>query len=280
MLAHSSERVNSDSEGDASEVETQKRKHSILTNFHKLSKEIYSTNRRDWWLESSRAYKWISEQSPVRCRGTRSHLSVDTVREKPKLHKRWRRFYESLESRHRSQKLFIWTISWKVGKYWEELSWNHRTATSHRLETRNCRTSCTSRKEGTSAVLLQPGFNEEWWSICKMSKTSWLTGNLNMNEDLGNHSKDQFFQIDALIGYLTKLRIRGWKFGRKIFWLLMNEESENLASSKYVSEGWMRQKSWKPNGMKNLYFLWQMDQQNYQEETTNSKNPLWGGNPS
>ena len=28
-----------------------------------------------------------------------------------------------------------------------------------------------------------------------------------------------------------------------------------------------------------LYFLWQMVQQNYQEGTTNSKNPLWDGNP-
>ena len=26
-------------------------------------------------------------------------------------------------------------------------------------------------------------------------------------------------------------------------------------------------------------FLWQMVQQNYQDETTNSKNPLWDGNP-
>ena len=26
------------------------------------------------------------------------------------------------------------------------------------------------------------------------------------------------------------------------------------------------------------YFLWQMVQQNYQEETANSKNPLWDGN--
>ena len=34
-----------------------------------------------------------------------------------------------------------------------------------------------------------------------------------------------------------------------------------------------------PKEMKNLYFLWQMVQQNYQEETSNSKNQLWDGNP-
>ena len=35
-----------------------------------------------------------------------------------------------------------------------------------------------------------------------------------------------------------------------------------------------------PKKIQKLYFLWQMVQQNYQEETTNSKNPLWDGNPS
>ena len=48
---------------------------------------------------------------------------------------------------------------------------------------------------------------------------------------------------------------------------------------KHIPENWMRKKSWQPKKMENLYFLWQMVQQNYQEETTNSKNPLWDGNP-
>ena len=38
VLAHSSARVNSDSEGDASKVETQKRKHSVHAHFHKNQK--------------------------------------------------------------------------------------------------------------------------------------------------------------------------------------------------------------------------------------------------
>ena len=38
VLAHSSERANSDSEGDASKVEIHKRKHSILTHFRKYRK--------------------------------------------------------------------------------------------------------------------------------------------------------------------------------------------------------------------------------------------------
>ena len=38
VLAHSSERANSDSEGDVSKVETQKRKHSVHAYFRKKTK--------------------------------------------------------------------------------------------------------------------------------------------------------------------------------------------------------------------------------------------------
>ena len=82
---------NSDSEGDASKVEAQKMEAQYSYWLPQIPKEIYSTNRRNWWLENSRGQKWISEQSPVRCRGARSHHSVDTTREKPKLHRRRRR---------------------------------------------------------------------------------------------------------------------------------------------------------------------------------------------
>ena len=50
------------------------------------------------------------------------------IRVKPKLHRRQRRVYESFQSRHRSQKLFIHTIHWNFGKSCEELAWNHRTS--------------------------------------------------------------------------------------------------------------------------------------------------------
>ena len=43
-----------------------------------IPKEINSTNRRDWWHENSRAQKWISEQSPIRCRGTRPQYQCET----------------------------------------------------------------------------------------------------------------------------------------------------------------------------------------------------------
>ena len=65
-----------------------KRKHSVHAHFRKKPKEIYSTNRKVWWLDNNRAHNpqrrtWISEQSPIRCRGTSSRHTENRV--KPKM---------------------------------------------------------------------------------------------------------------------------------------------------------------------------------------------------
>ena len=55
--------------------------------------------------------------------------------------------------------------SLEFGKACEVLSWNHRTATPRRSETNDIAERAVRRvKEGTSAVLLQPGLDEKWWS--------------------------------------------------------------------------------------------------------------------
>ena len=81
----------------------------------------------------------------------------------------------------------------EFGKYWEELSCNHRTTTLHRSERDGIAERAVRRiKEEMSAVLLQSGSRMIsggwilWNAICGMTKTSWQTGNLKMNEDLGN----------------------------------------------------------------------------------------------
>ena len=49
------------------------------------------------------------------------------------------------------------------GKYCEDLSWNHCTSTPHRQETNGIAERAVRRvKEGTSAVLLQSGLDENW----------------------------------------------------------------------------------------------------------------------
>ena len=101
----------------------------------------------------------------------------------------------------KSQRFLETDNSLEFGKSCEDLSWNHRTSTPCRSETNGIAERAFRRvKEGTSAVLLQSGLDDNWWSdsmdavaICEMSKTSWQTGKLCVNEDLENLSKDQFF---------------------------------------------------------------------------------------
>ena len=54
--------------------------------------------------------------------------------------------------------------SLEFGKACEDLSWNHCTSTPHRSETNGIAERAVRRvKEGTSAVLLQSGLDENWW---------------------------------------------------------------------------------------------------------------------
>ena len=53
----------------------------------------------------------------------------------------------------------------EFGKACEDLSWNHCTSTPHRSETNGIAETAVRRvKEGTSAVLLHSGLNENWWA--------------------------------------------------------------------------------------------------------------------
>ena len=127
VLAHSSERENSDSEGDASKVGTQKRKQSIYNHFPKaeiatnawepklrgffaedVERDLFREQKNlvTWQQQSTK--KWISEQSPIGCRGTSSRHSMESVSSRNLT--RRRRFHESFQSRRRSQELFIRTI--------------------------------------------------------------------------------------------------------------------------------------------------------------------------
>ena len=55
--------------------------------------------------------------------------------------------------------------SLEFGNACEDLSWNHCTSTPHRSETNGIAERAVRRvKEGTSAVLLQSGLNENWWA--------------------------------------------------------------------------------------------------------------------
>ena len=65
----------------------------------------------------------------------------------------------------RKPKVMYTDTSLEFGKACEELSWNHCTSTPHRSETNGIAERAGRRvKEGTSAVLLQSGLDNEWWA--------------------------------------------------------------------------------------------------------------------
>ena len=65
----------------------------------------------------------------------------------------------------RNLKVIYTDNSLEFGKACEDLSWNHCTSTPHRSETNGIAERAVRRvKEGTSAVLLQSGLDEQWWA--------------------------------------------------------------------------------------------------------------------
>ena len=69
---------------------------------------------------------------------------------------------------YRKPKVIYTDNSLEFGKACEDLSWNHCTSTPHRSETNGIAGRAVRRvKEGTSAVLLQIGRDENWWAESK-----------------------------------------------------------------------------------------------------------------
>ena len=65
----------------------------------------------------------------------------------------------------RKPKVIYTDNSLEFGKACEDVSWYHCTSTPHRSETNGIAERAVRRvKEGTSAVLLQSGLNENWWA--------------------------------------------------------------------------------------------------------------------
>ena len=109
VLAHASERVNSDSEGDASKVETQKTE-AQCSCLHPQKK-----NKRDVFCERKSMVTWQQQSTKSSTNDVNLGTITDTlswykfsplsaIRVKPKLHRRGRRIYDSSYSRRRSQK--------------------------------------------------------------------------------------------------------------------------------------------------------------------------------
>ena len=107
--------------------------------------------------------RWISEQSPIRCRGARSCHSLDSVFSVPnktsqETEKSLRKFLEPSQK----PKAICTHNSSEFGTSGEEFSWNRRTSTPHRSETNGIAERAVQRvKEGTA---VQSGLDEKWWA--------------------------------------------------------------------------------------------------------------------
>ena len=115
---------------------------------------------------------------------------------------------------NRKPKVIYTDNSLEFGKSCEDLSWNHCTSTPHRSETNGIAERAARRvKEGTSAVLLQPGLNESWWAdsmACYTylrNVTDLLSDGKTPNERrFGNHLKDRSFHLVHWLSITQKLR--------------------------------------------------------------------------
>ena len=87
------------------------------------------------------------------------------IRVKKKTSQETQRSLQKFLESDRKPKVIYTNNSLEFGKVCEDLSWNHRTSTPHRSETNGIAERAVRRvKEGTSAVLLQSGLDENWWA--------------------------------------------------------------------------------------------------------------------
>ena len=117
--------------------------------------------------------------------------------------------------------------SLEFAKSSEDLSWNLWTSTPHGSEMNGIAERAVRRvKEGTSAVFLQSGFYEQWWSdsiecycFCETFKTSYGTGKLLMKGDSVNHSRAPQFHLEHWLNITqisTRDQMRIHQFGKKV----------------------------------------------------------------
>ena len=206
VFAHSSERAISDSEGDASKVETQKREQSVHAYFRKNQKRsILRTRKYDDLITAE--HKVLNKGRESRnnhlCAVVYKFSPLSGIRVKPKLHKRRRRICESFKGRRRSQKLSILTIYKNLAttvKNYHGIIEQLHFVDQRQAELQNeLYVELKKRQQPYYCNLdrMRSGSRVLWnaVAICEMSKNSWQTGFLRMNEDLENHLKNQLFHL-------------------------------------------------------------------------------------
>ena len=127
----------------------------------------------------------------------------------------------------RKPKVIYTDNSLEFSKACEDLCWNHCTSTPRRSETNGIAERAVRRvKEGTSAVLLQSGLNENWWSdslecyTCLRNVTDLLSdGKTPYERRFGQPFKGPIIPFGSLVEYhpfTAKDQSRIHQFGKKV----------------------------------------------------------------
>ena len=127
----------------------------------------------------------------------------------------------------RKPKVIYTDNSLEFGKSCEDLSWNHCTSTPHRSETHGIAERAVHRvKEGTSAVLLQSGLNENGWAgsmecYCYLRNVTELLsdGKTPYERRFGQPFKGLIIPFGSLVEYhplTAKDQSRIHQFGKKV----------------------------------------------------------------
>ena len=118
--------------------------------------------------------------------------------------------------------------SLEFGKACEDLSWNHCTSTPHRSETNGIAERAVRRvEEGTSAVLLRLGLNENWWAdsmecylhLSAKRHRSTTDGKTPYERRFGQPFKGPINPLGSLVEYhpmTAKDQSRIHQFGKKV----------------------------------------------------------------
>ena len=121
----------------------------------------------------------------------------------------------------RKPKVIYTDNSLEFGKACEDLSWNHCTSTPHRSETNGIAERAVRRvKEGTSAVLLQSGQDENWWADSMKCYTYLRNGKTPYERRFGQPCKGPIIPFCSLVEYhliTSKDQSPIHQFGKKVF---------------------------------------------------------------
>ena len=267
-----------------------------------------------WWFDcsisqSSQWRLWISKQSSICSRGAvLGHPKDPVVSVQNKNFAGNTKELAKVLDPNGKPKVNYTDNSFELGKACEDLSWNRCTSTAHRLETNGIAERAVRRvKEGTSAVLLQSGLDENWWAdsvecytYLRNIQDLLSDGKTPYERRFGEPFKGPIIPFGSLVEYhpqTAKDQSRIHQFGKKVLpglflgyalyaggiWKgdmmvadleeLETMDASEIYSSKTLCEGsHISKRKWKVH-----FFQSQMDESNSPEEIRNWEHPSWYG---